>query len=330
MVIAGRAGTGVLILGAAAVAALPLLAPAYYLQLASTALIGAMFALSLQLLVGATGLVSLGHAAFFGIGAYTVRLLSLGGETPSIALSLPVAALLAGTASLLVGALALRTKGFYFLMTTLAFGQMLFFLFHDTPLGGGADGVFVTRPALSLLGFEHRVARRDLPAVLLYVNLATLVAIYAGLVVLLKTLFGRALLGIAANDHRMRAMGHDTYSLKLAAFVVAGALAGVAGHMWAMTEAFVNPELLGWHRSAEGLLAILLGGIGALHGPILGAFAFAGLGEAAQLLTERQKLVEGIVILAVVLGLPRGLAGLRMPRRRPAATPLALAEERPS
>jgi branched-chain amino acid transport system permease protein len=119
----------------------------------------------------------------------------------------------------------------------------------------------------------------------------------------------------------MGSMGFDTYSLKLAAFTIAGALAGVAGHMWAMTEAFVTPELLGWHRSAEALLVVLLGGLGALHGPIVGAFAFVGLGEVSQLITERQRLVEGLVILAVVLGLPHGLAGLRLPRPRRGAAP---------
>ena len=317
MQIAGRTGTLVLALGALLVAALPLVADGYYLQLASTALIAAMLALSLQLLVGGTGLVSLGHAAFFGIGAYTVRFLGLAGGPPSILVSLPAAALIAGLAALLVGTLALRTRGFYFLMTTLAFGQMLFYLYHDTPLGGGADGVFLTRPTFSAFGFDYAPRRRDVPAAMLYANLAVLVAMYGGLALLLRTLFGRALLGISANEHRMRALGFDTYGLKLAAFTLAGALAGVAGHMFAMTEAFVNPELLGWHRSAEALLAILLGGLGALHGAILGAFAFVGLGEAAGLLTERKRLVEGLVILIVVIALPRGLIGLKLPSLRP-------------
>ncbi len=316
MQIAGRYGTLALAAAAIAVAALPLFAEGYHLQLAATALVAATLALSLQLLVGATGLVSLGHAAFFGIGAYTVRLLGLTGAPPSILVSLPTAALLGGFAALLVGALALRTRGFYFLMTTLAFGQMLFYLYHDTPLGGGADGVFIARPTFSAFGFDYAPRRRDLPAVMLWTNLAVLVAMYASLAALLRTLFGRALLGISANEHRMRALGYDTYALKLAAFTLAGALAGVAGHMSAMTEAFVNPELLGWHRSAQALLAILLGGLSALHGPILGAFALVGLSEAAQLLTERQQLVEGLVILAVVLGLRHGLAGLRLRRPR--------------
>jgi len=112
----------------------------------------------------------------------------------------------------------------------------------------------------------------------------------------------------------MLALGFDTYRYKLAAFVIAGMLAGVAGHMWAMHRGFVNPELVGWHRSAEALLMILIGGLGTLHGPILGALAFTGLGEAAQLITDRKLLVEGAVVLLVVLALPQGLSGLRLPR----------------
>ncbi len=317
MVIAGRLGHLLLAMAALGVASMPFWASHYHLQLGSTALVAAMFALSLQLLVGAAGMVSLGHAAFFGIGAYAIHLLPPG---ISVALTLPAAMALAGLAALLVGAFSLRTRGFFFLMTTLAFGQMLFFVFHDTPLGGGKDGVFVTRPAFELLGLAWEVPRRERAAVMLWLNLGLLVAIYVALAALMRTLFGRVLLGIRANEDRMRAMGYDTRAVKLAAFVLAGALAGVAGHAQAMTEAFVNPEMLAWHHGAEALLMILLGGLGALHGPILGAVAFVGLGEIATLVTERQRLVEGLVILGVVLALPKGLAGLRLPGRRPAPT----------
>jgi branched-chain amino acid transport system permease protein len=149
MITATGRGNAMLALAGLAIASMPLWASSYHMQLASTAMIAAMFALSLQLLVGGVGLVSLAHAGFFGLGAYAVHLLTqaLGGA-PSVFLSLPAAMAIAGVAALGIGALSQRTRGFYFLMTILAFGQMLFFLFHDTSLGGGTDGVFIQRPDL--------------------------------------------------------------------------------------------------------------------------------------------------------------------------------------
>ena len=303
-----------LALGAAVLAVVPWFAPPYYTELGTYALIAAMLALSLQLLVGCTGLVSLGHGAFYGLAAYAVYLITPESSGLSLFVTLPVAVLVAGLAALVVGALSLRTRGLYFLMVTLAFGQMLFFLFHDTKLGGGADGAFLARPTLSLLGYEVTLTRRQRPIAIYYVGLVQMVAMYLMLAWLLRSLFGRVLEGIRVNEHRMQAMGFNTYRYKLAAFVIAGMLAGVAGHMWAMHRGFVNPELVGWHRSAEALLMILLGGLNSLHGPILGALALIGLGEVSQHLTERKLLVEGLVILFVVLVLPRGLSGLRLPR----------------
>ncbi len=311
MHVTGRSGHLALGIGAVLIASLPFFASPYTVGFIASALVAALFALSLQLLVGAAGMVSLGHAAFFGIGAYAVWFLTPPGtEGASILMTLPAAAILAGLVALAVGALALRTKGFFFLMTTLAFGQMLFFVFHDTKLGGGADGVFITRPVLGAFGFVWEMSRRARPAMLLWLNLGAVVLVYTGLALLMRTLFGRALLGIRANENRMVALGLPAVRYKLITFVLGGALAGIAGHQWAMTEAFVSPELLGWHRSALALLMIVLGGVGTLHGPILGAIGFAVLGEVAGLITERQHLVEGAVILAVVLLLPRGLAGL--------------------
>ena len=145
-------------------------------------------------------------------------------------------------------------------------------------------------------------------------SLVLLAAMYLGLVLVLRSLFGRVLEGIRVNEHRMQALGFDTYRYKLAAFTIAGMLAGVAGHMWAMHRGFVNPELIGWHRSAEALLMILLGGLTTLHGPILGALAYTALGEVAQIVTERKLLVEGLVVLLVVIALPKGLSGIALPR----------------
>ena len=158
-------------------------------------------------------------------------------------------------------------------MVTLAFGQMIFFVFHDTKLGGGTDGAFLSRPQLAAFGWSLPLTRRQIPSAVFYVNLVLLVAMYLILVGLMRSLFGRVLEGIRVNEHRMRALGFDTTRYKLAAFVIAGALAGVAGHMWAMHRGFVNPELVSWHRSAEALLMILLGGLGSLQGAVVGGLA---------------------------------------------------------
>ena len=263
-------------------------------------------------MVGCTGLVSLGHGAFYGLAAYVVYsdhasrsgIANLDDAADGGACSWP-----RGTHRWCTLA---RTKGFFFLMVTLAFGQMIFFLFHDTKLGGGTDGVYLAKPLLSVFGLEWNLGRRDRPVVIFYVALIQLVAMYLLLVVLLKSLFGRVLDGVRVNEARMLAIGYNTYRYKLAAFVVAGLLAGMAGHMWALHRGFVSPELAGWHRSAEALLMILFGGIGTLHGPILGALGLTALSEIAQQVTERKLLVEGVVILIVVFLLPQGLSGFRI------------------
>jgi branched-chain amino acid transport system permease protein len=216
-------------------------------------------------------------------------------------------------------------------MVTLAFSQMLFFLFHDTKLGGGTDGAFLPRPSLALFGWELPLTRQQRPYAVYYLSLGLLAAMYVGLVLLLDTLFGRALAGIRINEHRMQALGFNTYRYKLAAFVLAGMLAGVAGHMWAMQRGFVNPELIGWHRSAEALLMILLGGLGTLHGPIVGALAYTALGELAQAVSERKLLFEGLIVLFVVLALPKGLSAITLLplRRRPPTPPAAASASEP-
>ncbi len=301
----------------AVLAVLPQFMGQYYIELTTTAMIGAMLALSLQLLVGATGLVSLGHGAFYGLAAYIVYLLSPEGAAQPMWMTLPIAMLAAGFVALIIGMFSLRTKGFFFLMVTLAFGQMIFFVFHDTKLGGGTDGAYLAKPLVSAFGYTLDLPRRQRPLGPYYVALIQLTLMYIGLALLLRSLFGRVLEGIRTNEHRMRAIGYNTNGYKLAAFVIAGTLAGAAGHMWAMHRGVVNPELVSWHKSAEALLMILMGGLGSLAGPVVGAFAYTALGEVSQLLTERKVLVEGLVILAVVLILPKGITGLRWPFRAP-------------
>jgi branched-chain amino acid transport system permease protein len=296
--------------GALAIA--PAFVSMFYVELGTTAMIAAMLALSLQLLVGATGLVSLGHGAFYGLAAYVVFLMTPKDQPLAIWQTLPVAILVAGIAAFVVGSFALRTKGFFFLMVTLAFGQMIFFIFHDTKIGGGTDGAYLAKPLISAFGFELQLPRKQRPLGPYYVALVQLTVMYAALALIVRSLFGRVLEGIRLNEHRMQAMGFNTTRYKLMAFTLAGALAGAAGHMWALHTGFVNPEITSWHKSAEALLMILLGGLGSLAGPIVGAIAYTALGEIAQLITERKLLVEGLVILAAVILMRNGIMGVRL------------------
>nr|WP_216294556.1 branched-chain amino acid ABC transporter permease [Delftia acidovorans]MCA1069628.1 hypothetical protein [Delftia acidovorans] len=269
----------------------------------------AIFALSLQLLVGGTGLVSLGHAAFMGLGAYAA-VLSAGNEGGSLPAMLGWALLASGGYALLVGLLSLRTRGIYFIMVTLAFAQMAYFVVHDTGIGGGSDGIYLmARPALGAIDME-------IPRVQYYVVLAALVLVYAFLAGLRQSRFGAALAGIRVNEQRMRAAGFTTYGYKLAAFVLAGMLAGVAGFLLAVRDAVVNPELLSWHHSGEVLLMVILGGLGSLRGAVLGTVAFIALKEVLSThaivgpMADHWQLSLGLAIIVLVALLPKGLMGL--------------------
>ncbi len=296
----------------------PTLSP-YASDLVVKVMILSIFALSLELLVGMTGLVSLGHAAFYGIGAYAT-VLGSGPEGGSIALLLPLAMGSAALYALVVGALSLRTRGVYFIMVTLAFAQMAYFVFHDTKLGGGSDGIYMyVRPMLGAIDLENR-------ATLFYVVLAALAGTYALLALVRRSRFGAALAGIRVNEQRMRAAGFATYFSQLAAFVLAGALAGMAGFLVAARDGVVNPELLAWHNSGEVLLMTILGGLGHLRGAVLGAVAFTLLKELLSThglvgpLADHWQLTLGLAIIGFVALLPKGLIGL-MQRVSPKGTP---------
>ncbi|MCY7315934.1 MAG: branched-chain amino acid ABC transporter permease [Rubrivivax sp.] len=302
----------VFVIGAFALLALyPLVGGRFGIDLVTKIMIFAIFALSLELLVGGTGLVCFGQAAFFGIGAYTAVLLSPKDGAASLAWLLPAAVLAAALYALAVGALSLRTKGVYFIMVTLAFAQMAYYVVHDTPLGGGTDGIYLNvKPTLGpLLNLQQ-------PLVLYGFTLATLIAVFAFLAQLSRSRFGRALAGIRVNEQRMRATGFSTYPYKLAAFTISGALAGLAGFLFAVKDAYVNPELMSWHMSGAVLIMIILGGIGHLRGALVGAFAFALLQEFFKSeaifgsFARHWHLGLGLTIIASVALLPRGLVGL--------------------
>ncbi|NDG39027.1 MAG: branched-chain amino acid ABC transporter permease [Betaproteobacteria bacterium] len=298
-----------------ALAAYPLAAGAFGLDLVTKIMVYAIFALSLELLVGATGLVCFGHAAFFGIGAYAALLLSPSSDAASLLWLLPASVGAAALFALMMGALSLRTEGVYFIMVTLAFAQMAYYVVHDTPLGGGSDGIYLSaKPVLAIAGL--RLIDLDQALSIYFFTLACLVAVFGFLALLLRSRFGRALAGIKANEQRMRATGFSTYPYKLAAFVISGGIAGLAGFLFGVKDGYVNPELMSWHLSGAVLIMIILGGLGHLRGALVGAFAFALLQEffKSELIfggfAKHWHLGLGLTIIASVALLPHGLVGL--------------------
>lgn len=287
----------------------PFSGAAFYVDLLTKVMIMAVFALSLDLLVGYTGLVSFGHAAFFGIAAYTAALLSPKYEAASLWLTLPAAVLIAAFSAFVIGIFVLRTRGIYFIMVTLAFAQMIYFLFHDTKLGGGSDGIYLNfKPEAKIGG----ISLFDLGNALhfYYFVLVVLVMVYFFLRLVLRSPFGRALVGIKANEHRMRSLGFPVFRYKLASFTLAGGLAGIAGYLAACQFGFVNPEIISWHQSGNVLLMVILGGLGNLYGAVAGAFAFVLMQEFFSSFTKHWQLIMGAVIVFLVLFLPGGLASL--------------------
>jgi branched-chain amino acid transport system permease protein len=294
-----------------ALAALPWLAGNYAVDFVTKIMVYAVFALSLELLVGATGLVCFGQAAFFGIGAYAAVLLSPQSGSPSLLWLLPACVLAAAAYALLVGALSLRTKGVYFIMVTLAFAQMAYYVVHDTPLGGGTDGIYLySKPVLG------KWLELDGARTLYFITLVCLVLVFGFLALLLRSRFGRAHALFVDADAGQRAAGFSTYPYKLAAFTVSGGIAGLAGFLFAVKDGFVNPEMLSWHLSGSVLIMIILGGLGHLRGALIGAFAFALLQEFFQseavfgAFARHWHLGLGLTIIASVALLPRGLVGL--------------------
>lgn len=303
-------------IGAAAIALalFPLVGGKFGVDLVTKMMVFAIFALSLELLVGQVGLVCFGQAAFFGIAAYAVVRLTPQAAPASVWWLAPAAVGLAGLYALFMGSLSIRTRGVYFIMVTLAFSQMAYYVAHDTPLGGGTDGIYLSLvPTFSLAGFEIADLSKARP--FYYFALCVLALVFVALAVLLRSRFGRALAGIRVNEQRMRAAGFSTYPYKLAAFVISGMVAGIAGFLFAVKDGFVNPEIMSWHISGTVLMMIILGGLGSLHGAVLGAFAFSLLQELFKSqaifgdFAKHWHLGVGATIILAVALLPRGLAG---------------------
>jgi branched-chain amino acid transport system permease protein len=288
----------------------PLGLSSYQLGLLTKTLILAVFAMSLNLILGYTGLPSLGHAAYFGVAAYTAGLLALRGITNFwVDFGAGVAA--AAATAALFGLLALRTRGAYLLMITLALAQVLWGIaFGWKSLTGGDDGLpGVPRPAAGL-PWSLADGVRFYYFVLVIVVLAT-----AFLWLIVHSPFGRALVGIRENERRMEVLGYNTWAHKYVAFVVAGALAGVAGTVFVAYNGFVNPAYLSVVFSAMALIMVILGGAGTLLGPALGSLVIVFLENFISAHTQRWLLVLGLIYIAVTLFAPAGLMGLVIRRR---------------
>lgn len=304
-------------LGLLALVAFPFVGTDYYAEMLTRMMIMAIFAMSLDLLQGVTGLVSLGHAAYFGLAGYALAFLTPQGEAVSLWWTLPAAVLASGLAALVIGFFVVRTHGIYFIMVTMAFAQMVFYLFFDNKVLGGSDGLYINfKPSAALLGWVP--FDLDNKRVMYFFTLAALLLTYAFLRRLLFSPFGRALAGIRVNEHRMRAMGYGVFGYKLAAFTVAGALAGLAGYLWGAQSGYINPELMGFHMSAHAIMMVILGGMGNFAGAIVGAFAFEYLLHVFKDLPQvgtvnlgkHWQLWMGSFIVLIVIFAPRGLLGL--------------------
>ncbi|MFQ5691426.1 MAG: branched-chain amino acid ABC transporter permease [Nitrospinota bacterium] len=313
--------TAVLLAGLVFLVGLPPVASAleepFFIGLFSRILIYALAAVSLDLILGFGGMVSFGHAAFFGVGAYVVGILSFHGAegsailtwpltlmgTDSAFAAWPLAFFLSAGFAVAIGAVSLRTSGVYFIMITLAFAQMLFFFSVSLEKYGGDDG-------LSLVG-RSRLSGLDLSddATFYYVCLALLLGFLYLCHRLVNSRFGMVIRGCKENERRMGALGFPTYRYKLVCFAIAGAGAGLAGALIANQTEFVSPNLMHWTVSGEIMVMVILGGMGTLYGPVFGAAAFLLLEEVLSAYTEHWMIILGPTLILVVLFARRGLCG---------------------
>jgi branched-chain amino acid transport system permease protein len=261
-------------------------------------------AISLNLIFGFGGMVSFGHAAFVGVGAYVIGIAAHHGVS-NVLLTWPAAVVASATAALAIGAIALRTSGVYFIMITLAFGQMLYFLSIGLEKYGGDAGLPLREHSQLT---DHLVLSDPL---ILYL-LSAVVMICAFLLVrrIVNSEFGLALRGIRDNPTRMRSVGYSTYIYQLAAFTIAGGIAGLSGAILANVDSYVGPSSLHWFVSGELMIMVILGGAGSFFGPIAGATTFLLLKEVLSTLTVHWMVIMGPLLLLLVLFTRRGLSAL--------------------
>jgi branched-chain amino acid transport system permease protein len=300
--------------GVALLALLPVVArlldEPFYLTLVGRIMIFAIAALSLDLILGYGGLVSFGHAAYLGVGVYTVGILASHGIQSGF-VQWPLAVVASAAVAGAIGVVSLRTSGVYFIMITLAFAQMLYFLGVSLKAYGGDDGM--TLPGRSQ--FAGLVDLED-PTVFYYVVLLLLVAFHWLGWRLVHSRFGWVIRGCRSNERRMRAIGFPTFRYKLLAFVLAGTMCGVAGVLLVNFTKYMSPAFMHWTRSGEIMVMVILGGMGTVFGPALGAFVFLLLEEWLSRYTEYWPVVLGPILVLIVLFAKRGLFGLLAPAHR--------------
>jgi len=270
----------------------------------------AMAAVSLNLIMGFGGMVSFGHAVYLGIGGYAVGILAHEGINSGF-LQWPLALAASALFALAVGALSLRTRGVYFIMITLAFAQMIYYVAIGLDRYGGDDGMTIYRRSQfgGLIDLSNKI-------VYYYLCLALLLAATYLVWRIVNSRFGMVIQGGRSNDRRMRAIGHPTYRYKLACFVIAGTLCGLAGVLLANHTDFINPAMMHWTRSGDLIVMAVLGGMGSVLGPVLGALALLVLEETLSAVTEYWQIIIGPIFLLVVLFARGGIDGLLAGTRR--------------
>jgi branched-chain amino acid transport system permease protein len=275
----------------------------FYVSLASRMLIFALAATSLNLVIGFGGMVSFGHAAYFGVGAYCVAILAEGGIVAA-AYAWPAAVAVAALLALFVGVLSLRTRGVYFIMITLAFAQMVFYVVVSLKTWGGDDGLSLAHRST----FGAFDLKND--TTFYFVVLALLAFVLVALDRVAHSRFGRVIQSIRENETRMEALGYPVFSYKLVCFVIGGALAGLAGALLVNQTGLASPNLLHWMQSGTLMVMIVIGGVGSVMGGVVGAVLLMVCEEAFVEISPHWQIGLGLVLLAVVLWAPLGIAGL--------------------
>ena len=294
----------------------------FYVSFASRVLIYAIAATSLNLVLGYGGMISFGHAAFVGTGAYVGSILITEGVTSAF-IGWPAAIAMSALAAWLIGAISLRTRGVYFIMITLAFAQMMFYLVNSMKAYGGDEGLSLRQRPSLIIDLGNEVAFYYVVLFLLSLSIFLLYRV-------MQSRFGRVIVAIRENEARAAAIGFPVFRYKLACFVIAGAVAGLAGALLASHGKYVNPNVLHWVQSGTLMIMVILGGIGSLWGGVLGAavllglehliadYPIAWLSSLAPNYQQYSNLGVGLVMLAIVLFAPQGIAGLLERKRRAA------------